>query len=85
MNGAVGCDENRARVISWPTASLGLGHRTELLDQITQRCRMHRPDIPVGRIEAGYDQRGFPITVGSVPTLGRGDSDQFTVLRESLK
>ncbi len=51
--------------------ALCLGHRGELLDQIAGRCRAYRPDISVGRVEGTVDQRGFPITVASVPTLAR--------------
>jgi superfamily II DNA or RNA helicase len=46
-------------------------HRSELLDQLAERCRMHRPDIPVGRVQASKDQRGFPITVATVQTVAR--------------
>lgn len=48
---------------------LALAHRSELLDQITERCRMHRPDIPVGRVQAQRDQIRRPITVAMAPTL----------------
>ncbi len=48
---------------------LALAHRDELLNQIRDRCRMHRPDIAVGRVQASTDQRGYPITVAMTPTL----------------
>jgi superfamily II DNA or RNA helicase len=51
--------------------ALILAHRMELLDQITARCRMHAPDIAVGRIAGSTDQRGYPITVAMTPTLAR--------------
>ena len=48
---------------------LALAHRDKLLDQITERCGMHAPDIPVGRVAAERDQCGRPITVAMEPTL----------------
>lgn len=48
---------------------LALAHRGELLDQITERCGMHRPDIPVGRVQAARNQTRRPITVAMTPTL----------------
>lgn len=48
---------------------LALAHRGELLDQITERCLMHRPDIPVGRVQAGMNQGRRPITAAMAPTL----------------
>lgn len=48
---------------------LALAHRSELLDQITERCGMHAPDIPVGRVQAGRNQTSRPITVAMAPTL----------------
>ncbi|MDN5853367.1 MAG: DEAD/DEAH box helicase [Actinomycetia bacterium] len=46
-----------------------IAHRSELLDQITERCYMHAPDIPVGRVQASRDQTRRPITVAMAPTL----------------
>lgn len=46
-----------------------LAHRGELLDQIAERCRMHRPDIAVGRVQAGRNESRRPITVAMAPTL----------------
>lgn len=48
---------------------LALAHRSELLDQITERCGMHAPDIPVGRVQAARNQTQRPITVAMAPTL----------------
>lgn len=48
---------------------LVLAHRGELLDQITERCGMHDPSIPVGRVQAGRNQTRRPITVAMAPTL----------------
>lgn len=49
--------------------TLVLAHRGELLDQITERCGMHAPDIAVGRVQAGRNQTRRPITVAMAPTL----------------
>jgi len=46
-----------------------MAHRSELLDQITERCGMHAPDIPVGRVQAARNQTSRPITVAMTPTL----------------
>lgn len=46
-----------------------VAHRSELLDQITERCKMHASDIPVGRIQASKNQGRRPITVAMAPTL----------------
>lgn len=48
---------------------LALAHRDELLDQITERCRMHDAEIPIGRVQAKTNQTRRPITVASTPTL----------------
>lgn len=48
---------------------LALAHRSELLDQITQRCLMHAPSIPIGRVQAERNQTRRPITVAMAPTL----------------
>ena len=48
---------------------LALAHRDELLDQITERCRMHDESIPIGRVQAKTNQTRRPITVASTPTL----------------
>jgi superfamily II DNA or RNA helicase len=48
---------------------LALAHRSELLDQITQRCGMHAPGIPVGRVQAARNQTQRPITVAMSQTL----------------
>jgi superfamily II DNA or RNA helicase len=49
-----------------------LAHRGELLDQIAERCKMHAPEIPVGRIDATEKTFRRPIVVASIDTL-RGD------------
>lgn len=49
--------------------TLVIAHRSELLDQITERCQMHAPDVPVGRVQAGRNQTRRPITVAMSPTL----------------
>lgn len=48
---------------------LALAHRSELLDQITERCLMHAPGIPVGRVQAQRNESRRPITVAMAPTL----------------
>jgi len=48
---------------------LALAHRDELLDQITERIRMHDPLVPIGRVQAKTNQTRRPITVASTPTL----------------
>jgi superfamily II DNA or RNA helicase len=48
---------------------LALAHRGELLDQITERCKMHAPTIPVGRVQASRNEGRRPITVAMAPTL----------------
>lgn len=48
---------------------LAIAHRGELLDQITERCKMHAPLIPVGRVQAGRNESRRPITVAMAPTL----------------
>lgn len=46
-----------------------LAHRAELCDQITQRCQMHAPSIPIGRVQASQNETRRPITVAMAPTL----------------
>lgn len=48
---------------------LAIAHRGELLDQISARCKMHAPKIPVGRVQAGRNEGRRPITVAMAPTL----------------
>lgn len=48
---------------------LAIAHRSELLDQITARCHMHAPGIPVGRVQAARNEFRRPITVAMAPTL----------------
>ena len=48
---------------------LALAHRDELLEQITDRIRMHDALVPVGRVQAKTNQTRRPITVASTPTL----------------
>lgn len=48
---------------------LAIAHRGDLLDQIAERCRMHAPTIPVGRVQASVNQTKLPITVAMAPTL----------------
>lgn len=49
--------------------TLTLAHRGELLDQIAERCGMHDPTLPVGRVQAGKDDYSNRITVAMAPTL----------------
>lgn len=49
--------------------TLIMAHRSELLDQITERCHMHAPDVPVGRVQASRNETRRPITVAMSPTL----------------
>jgi superfamily II DNA or RNA helicase len=53
--------------------ALVLAHRGELLDQISQRCGMHNPRLPIGRVQADDDQTRRPITVAMTPTLAKAD------------
>lgn len=48
---------------------LAIAHRTELLDQMTARFRMHAPSQRVGRIAGPTTQRQHRLTVGMVQTL----------------
>ena len=48
---------------------LALAHRHELLNQITERCQMYAPHVPVGRVEGSITQLRRPITVASTSTL----------------
>lgn len=48
---------------------LALAHRSELLDQITARCKMHAPEVGVGRVQAGRNEGRRPITVAMAQTL----------------
>lgn len=48
---------------------LALAHRADLLNQITERCRMHDPSIPIGRVQAERNERSRPITVAATTTL----------------
>lgn len=50
---------------------LVLAHRDELLNQITERCQMHAPEIPVGRVQGSQNIIRRPITVASSSTLAR--------------
>ncbi len=49
---------------------LAIAHRSELLDQITARCLMHDPSIPVGRVQASRNETRRPITVAMAQTMG---------------
>jgi len=53
--------------------ALALAHRGELLDQIGERCGMHDSSLRVGRVQARYNQVGYPITVAMTPTLANED------------
>ena len=53
--------------------ALVLAHRGELLDQISERCGMHNPRLPIGRVQAGLDQTRRPIVVAMTPTLAKPD------------
>lgn len=46
-----------------------LAHRSELLDQITERCAQHDAGRRVGRIQAARDEIHYPITVAMIQTL----------------
>lgn len=46
-----------------------LAHRAELLDQITERCQMHAPEVGVGRVQAQRHESRRPITVAMAPTM----------------
>jgi superfamily II DNA or RNA helicase len=48
---------------------LAVAHRDELLDQITERIRMHDPAVPIGRVQGKTNQTTRKITVASTPTL----------------
>ena len=48
-----------------------LAHRGELLTQLRDRCRAYRPDIRVGRVQAGSREHGAPIIVATVQTMAR--------------
>jgi superfamily II DNA or RNA helicase len=48
-----------------------LAHRGELLTQLSDRCRIYRPDIAVGRVQAGERNHDEPITVATVQTMAR--------------
>lgn len=48
-----------------------VAHRSEPLDQMTQRCLMHAPAIPVGRAQAGRNEIDRRIIVASVQTICR--------------
>lgn len=60
---------------------LVLAHRGELLDQITERCRMHAPEIPIGRMQ-GQRTAGTrrPILAAMVDTL-RNERRQRSLVR----
>lgn len=62
---------------------LAIAHRSELLDQITERCLMHRADIPVGRVQASRNQARRPITVAMAPTLA-SEKRRARLLRPDL-
>lgn len=51
--------------------TLVLAHRGELLDQITARCGMHAPRVPVGRVQADMDQTRRAIVAAMTPTLAK--------------
>jgi superfamily II DNA or RNA helicase len=48
---------------------LVLAHRSELLDQITDRIAQHDRGIRVGRVQAARDEIHYPITVAMIQTL----------------
>lgn len=48
---------------------LVLAHRAELIDQIIERCRMHAPDITVGRVQGAVRQHRRQIVVAMEPTM----------------
>jgi len=50
---------------------LVLAHRTELLDQITERVAQHDVGIRVGRVQGPRDEVHFPITCAMIQTLAQ--------------
>jgi len=48
---------------------LVLAHRSELLDQISERCAQHDRTIRVGRVQAARKDWHYPITVAMIQTL----------------
>jgi superfamily II DNA or RNA helicase len=46
-----------------------LAHRSEPLDQMTQRCLTYAPHIPVGRVQADLNETSCAITAASVQTV----------------
>lgn len=48
---------------------LVLAHRTELLDQVTERIGQHDARIRVGRVQAARNEIHYPITVAMIDTL----------------
>lgn len=55
---------------------LVFAHRSELLDQIAQRCLMHAPTVPVGRVQAAQHSAHQRIVVAMAPTLARAKRRQ---------
>lgn len=51
--------------------ALVLAHRGELLDQLTERCGLHAPRIPVGRVQADTNQSRRRIVVAMTQTLAK--------------
>lgn len=49
--------------------ALVLCHRAEVLDQLTDRCRLYDPTIPVGRVQASRNQSRRPVTMAMIQTL----------------
>jgi len=48
-----------------------LAHRGHLLTQLSDRCKIYRPDIEVGRVQAGSREHDCMITVATVQTMAR--------------
>lgn len=48
-----------------------LAHRSELLNQLRDRCHAYAPDIRVGRVQAASREHDAPIVVTTVQTVAR--------------
>jgi hypothetical protein len=50
---------------------LVLCHQQDVLDDITKRCALFAPQVPVGRVQAGRNEHRRPIVTAMIQTLGR--------------
>jgi superfamily II DNA or RNA helicase len=71
-------------IVAWATheAAAGgrvliLAHRSELLDQITERCAQHDARFRVGRVQADRNEVHYPITVAMIQTLSTRRSGEY--------